>query len=494
MSHASVSPVILIDRDEGKPLHQQVYDGYRTAILRGDLVPGQKIPSSRELACEIQVSRFPVLHAYAQLLAEGYFESQIGSGTFVSSTLPEQMMSSERRAADPEHGPSGYRPVAKRNLLYPKFPRDSHLRNWGAFGLHQPAFDQFPFQIWSGLVNRHSRNPCSSSLQRIDPMGSPRFRQEICRYLRTARSAKCDPDQIMIVSGSQQALDITARVLLNPGDPVLVEEPGYHLERTLLEAAGCRLKLVPVDDQGMDIASAPRSNGAKAAFVTPSHQFPLGSTMSATRRLHLLNWAQSVGAWIIEDDYDSEYRFDTRPIASLQGLDVNARVIYIGTFSKMLLPSLRMGYMVIPRDLVNLFEAVRFATDIFPPYLLQEALADFMELGHLGRYIRKMRQTYGERRNVLIESLEAEFGDLLEVHGSAAGMHVSVTLPEGFDDREISLRAAKERLVLFPLSRYYAGKKPRQGFVLGFGSTTTEQIPIAVKRMRALVPGEVAGA
>jgi len=489
MSHTSVSPVFVIDREEDKPLHRQVYDGYREAILRGDLLPGQKIPSSRELACEIQVSRFPVLHAYAQLLAEGYFESQIGSGTFVSSTLPEQMMSSERRSAYPEHGPSGYRPVAKRNLLYPKFPRDSHLRGWGAFGLHQPAFDQFPFQVWSGLVNHHSRNPCSSSLQRIDPMGSPRFRQEICRYLRTARSAKCDPDQIMIVSGSQQALDITARVLLNPGDSVLVEEPGYHLERTLLEAAGCRLKLVSVDEQGMDIAKAPRSNGAKAAFVTPSHQFPLGSTMSATRRLHLLNWAQSAGAWIIEDDYDSEYRFDTRPIASLQGLDVNSRVIYIGTFSKMLLPSLRMGYMVIPHDLVNLFEAVRFATDIFPPYLLQEALADFMELGHLGRYIRKMRQIYGERRNVLIESIRAEFGDFLEVHGSSAGMHVSVTLPEGFNDLDISVRAAKERLVLFPLSRYYAGKKPRQGFVLGFGSTTTEQISSAVKRMRALVPG-----
>jgi GntR family transcriptional regulator/MocR family aminotransferase len=298
----------------------------------------------------------------------------------------------------------------------------------------------------------------------------------------------------MIVSGSQQALDITARVLLNPGDSVLVEEPGYHLERTLLQAAGCHLKLMPVDEQGMDIARASRFIGAKAAFVTPSHQFPLGSTMSATRRLHLLNWAQSAGAWIVEDDYDSEYRFDTRPIASLQGLDVNERVIYIGTFSKMLLPSLRVGYMVIPRDLVKLCEAVRFATDIFPPYLLQEVLADFMELGHLGRYVRRMRQVYGERRNVLIESIQAEFGEFFDVHGSAAGMHVSVTLPEGFNDLDISVRAAKQRLVLFPLSRYYAGKKPRQGFVLGFGSVSAEQIPSAVKLMRALVLGEVAGA
>jgi GntR family transcriptional regulator/MocR family aminotransferase len=493
MSHTGtcVSPVIVIDRDEAKPLHRQVYDGYREAILRGDLAPGQKIPSSRELASEIQVSRFPVLHAYAQLLAEGYFESQVGAGTFVSSTLPEQMMSSEQGAQYPEQDPSGYRPVAKRNRLYPKFPRDSHLRGWGAFGLHQPAFDQFPFQVWSGLVNRHSRNPCSNSLQRIDPMGSPRFRQVICSYLRTARSVKCDPEQIMIVSGSQQALDITARVLLDPGDGVLVEEPGYHLQKTLLAAAGCRLKLVPVDQQGMDLTGVAKYKGAKAAFVTPSHQFPLGSTMSATRRLLLLNWAQSAGAWIIEDDYDSEYRFDTRPIASLQGLDVNSRVIYIGTFSKMLFPSMRIGYVVIPRDLVHLFEAVRFATDIFPPYLYQEVLADFMELGHLARYIRKMRQIYGERRNALVESIRAEFGNFLEVHGASAGMHVSVTLPEGFNDQEISGRAAKERLLLWPLSRHYEGKKPRHGFVLGFGSTPTEQISSAVKRMRSMVLDQV---
>jgi len=293
----------------------------------------------------------------------------------------------------------------------------------------------------------------------------------------------------MVVSGSQQALDITARVLFNPGDSVLVEEPGYSLEKTVLGGAGCRLKPVPVDDQGMDIAWAARCKGAKAAFVTPSHQFPLGSTMSATRRLLLLNWAQREGAWIIEDDYDSEYRFDARPIASLQGLDVNSRVIYIGTFSKVLFPSLRIGYIVIPRDLVRLFEAVRFVTDIFPPYLYQEVLADFMQLGHLGRYIRKMRRTYGERRNVLVECIRAEFGEVLTVHGDSAGMHVSVTLPDGFSDLEICERAAEQRLFLWPLSPFYAGSKPLQGFVLGFGSTSKEQIPDAVKRLRALVLG-----
>ncbi len=296
----------------------------------------------------------------------------------------------------------------------------------------------------------------------------------------------------MVVSGSQQALDITARVLLDPGDCVLVEEPGYQLQRTLLSAAGCRLMQVPVDDQGMDIVRSPQIKGVKAAFVTPSHHFPIGSTMSATRRLHLLNWAQNAGAWIIEDDYDSEYRFDARPIASLQGLDVNERVIYIGTFSKMLFPSLRVGYIVIPRDLVSLFEAVRFAMDIFPPYLNQEVLADFMKLGHLGQYVRKMRRIYGERRSVLIESIHAEFGDFFEVLGAPAGIHVSVALPAGFNDLDISDRAATEGLFLWPLSRHYAGE-PRHGFVLGFGGICAEQIPAAVKRMRAVVlDGEAA--
>lgn len=482
-----VSPVITIDRDEAKPLHRQVYDGYRNAILRGDLLPGQRIPSSREFAAEMHVSRFPVLHAYSQLLAEGYFESHVGSGTFISSTLPEQMMSSVQGAKYPKEGPSGYRPVAERNHYYPQFRRDLDLtlRSSAAFGL-QPAFDQFPFRLWSELVDRHSGNPSSCSLRRIDPMGSPRFREEICHYLRTSRSVKCNPEQIMIVSGSQQALDITARVLLDPGDCVLVEEPGYKLQRTLLEAAGCRLTFVPVDEQGMDIVRSPQIKGVKAAFVTPSHHFPLGSTMSATRRLQLLNWAQNAGSWIIEDDYDSEYRFDARPIASLQGLDVNERVIYIGTFSKMLFPSLRIGYVVIPRDLVGLFEAVRFAMDIFPSYLIQDVLADFMKLGHLAQYVRKMRRIYGERRSVLLESIHAEFGDFFEVLGSAAGIHVSVGLPPGFNDLEISDRAAAERLFLWPLSRHYAGV-PRHGFVLGYGGISAEQIPAAVKKMRAAV-------
>jgi GntR family transcriptional regulator/MocR family aminotransferase len=292
----------------------------------------------------------------------------------------------------------------------------------------------------------------------------------------------------MIVSGSQQALDITARVLLDPDSRVFVEEPGHQIQRAVLTAAGGNLLPVPVDEEGMDIAGAIERYGhARAAVVTPSHQYPLGSTMSASRRLELLNWAQDSGAWIIEDDYDSEYRFESRPIASLQGLDVNARVIYIGTFSKALFPSLRIGYLVIPPDLVERFTAMRAAMDIFPPYLFQEVLADFMNLGHFGRHIRSMRQLYAQRRKVLIQSLQQELGQMVEIHGAEAGTHLTITLPAGHNDLEITAKAAANRLWVTPLSPCYSEEKVRHGLILGFGSTPAEQIHRAVCRLRALL-------
>lgn len=487
-SSVGISPLIVVDRKSRIPLHKQIYDAYRSAILRGDLRPGQQIPSSRILTTELQVSRFPVLNAYAQLLAEGYFESRVGAGTFVSVSLPEQLMSVAQPAPSLDQLPSGPRPVSRRSLRYPSFDRTITLRGWGAFGVHQPAFDQFPFQVWSRLVAKHSHSPQASAIHHIDPLGSEGFREEICAYLRTARGVKCDTSQIMVVSGSQQALDITARVLFDPGNKVWVEEPGYSLERIVLAAAGCELCAVPVDSEGIDVsAGIKRYPKARAAFVTPSHQYPLGSTMSASRRLQLLNWAQSSGAWIIEDDYDSEYRFESQPIASLQGLDANSRVIYIGTFSKVLFPSLRIGYIVIPPDLVEHFVAVRFAMDIFPPYLYQEVLTDFMRMGHFGRHIRRMRQLYKERRTALVESLGDELDDSVQVHGAEAGMHLVITLPNISSDREIVARAAKERVWLLPLSRCYSGEKVRQGLILGFASTPAEHMPRAVRKLREIL-------
>jgi GntR family transcriptional regulator / MocR family aminotransferase len=292
----------------------------------------------------------------------------------------------------------------------------------------------------------------------------------------------------MIVSGSQQALELSARVLLDRGSPVWVEEPGYRLAQDAFTLNGCRLVPVPVDEEGLDVpAGIKRSRRARAAFVTPSHQFPLGVTMSASRRLQLLDWAQNTGSWIIEDDYDSEYRYESMPIASLQGLDAGARVIYIGTFSKVLFPSLRLGYVVIPLDLVDRFLRIRRAMDLGPPTFYQDVLADFIDQGHFARHIRRMRVLYRERRSALVDSIRKELGAAVQVVGDEAGMHLAVTLQSGSRDMEIAEQAARQNLWLWPLSHCYIGNVACPGFILGFGSTTAAEAPRAVRKLRNLL-------
>ena len=340
----------------------------------------------------------------------------------------------------------------------------------------------------SNLVARHCRNMGAVSTHYRNPMGSEAFRQTIARYLRTARSLRCDASQIMIVNGSQQALELTARVLLNSGDRVWMEEPGYWLARSVFALAGCRLVPVPVDEQGLSVEAGIRmSRKARAAFVTPSHQFPLGVTMSASRRFQLLEWAHNTGSWVIEDDYDSEYRFESLPIASLQGLDTKARVIYIGTFSKVLFPSLRIGYIVIPADLVDRFNSVRLIMDVGPPDFFQHVIADFMSEGHFARHLRRMRVLYREQRSALVDSISDELGSMVEVLGDEAGMHLPVAMTRRASDLAIAERAARHNLWLWPLSPYYAGEPSRCGFVMGFGGTRVEEIRPAVQLLRKLM-------
>jgi GntR family transcriptional regulator/MocR family aminotransferase len=294
----------------------------------------------------------------------------------------------------------------------------------------------------------------------------------------------------MVVSGSQQALSLTARVLVDPDSPVWVEEPGYGGARDVLRLRGARLVPVPVDEEGLNVtAGVERCPEARAAYVTPSHQYPLGVVMSASRRLQLLDWAQRNGSWIIEDDYDSEYRYESFPIASLQGLDRDSRVLYVGTFSKVLFPALRLGYIVIPADLVARFVAVRDATDIFPPTFAQAVLADFIREGHFARHLRRTRALYRERRGALVGAIRAQLGDVLRVLGDDAGMHLVACLAKGYNDREVSVRAARQRLWVMPLSPCYIGKASRQGFVLGFGGTNVPEILSGVRRLRTALGG-----
>jgi len=481
-------PMIVVDRRGSQPLHRQIYNAFRAAIVDGRLHPGQRVPSTRILAREIGVSRFPALNAYAQLLAEGYLESRAGSGTVVSASLPEQMTTSGAPAKT--KSPSlrrGPRPASRRCSRLPRTQDFPWMVHFGPFRVGQVAVDEFPAQIWSNLVARRSRRLDAASMHYGEPIGHESLRRAIANYLKISRSVRWEADQILIVNGSQQALEITARVLLDAGSQVWIENPSYRLLRDVLALSECQLVPVPVDSEGLNVADGIRKQRrARAAFVTPSHQFPLGVTMSASRRLQLIEWAQRSGAWIIEDDYDSEYRYESLPIASLQGLDPNSRVIYIGTFSKVVFPSLRLGYIVVPPDLIGRFAGMRRVMDLGAPTLYQEVLADFIEQGHFARHLRRMRIHYGTLRRVLVDNLISILGDSIEVVGDEAGMHLTVLLRKGQSDEDLAHRAIDHGLSLWPLSRMYLGES-RQGLILGFGGTRVREIPEAVRRVHYLL-------
>jgi len=485
---SGIVPILAVDRRLAKPLQNQIYDGYRAAIVERRLRSGQRVPSTRVLATELGVSRIPVLNAYAQLLAEGYLESRVGSGTSVSRSLPDQAAFSKPARANLISSKSRHRPISKSATNLQEFGVVPWALRPGPFGVGQIAFDTFPSPIWSRLVVRHSRSFGRSDLHYGDPLGLRALREAIANYLGTARGVRCDAQQIMIVSGSQQALEISTRVLLDPGSRVWIEEPGYALARHVLAMHGCQMVPVPVDEEGLKVSAGIKLyRYARAAAVTPSHQYPLGVTMSASRRFQLLEWAEASGSWIFEDDYDSEYRYESRPIAALQGLDSHSRVIYIGTFSKVLFPALRLGYLVIPPDLVDNFIAVRRAMDLGPPGFLQSVLVDFIREGHFSRHIRRMRTLYAERRNVLVKCLEQEFGSSVQVRGGEAGMHLVVTFTKKIQDRELAQNAAGQNLWVLALSPCYLVEPKPTGFVLGFGSTPVEEIPIAVRSLRQLL-------
>jgi GntR family transcriptional regulator/MocR family aminotransferase len=489
-SPPGITAVISIDRRSQKPLHRQVYEGYRDAIIERRLSPGQRLPSTRSLALELRISRVPVIGAFEQLLTEGYIESRVGSGSFVARALPEPQVA-RPRATEPRaaKGP-GQRPVARLPEALAAGP-EPWASGFSPFRLNLPALDQFPTETWARLLARHARGASRSLLGYGSALGYAPLRETLAAYLRTSRSVRCEPEQILVVSGSQQALALCARVLLEPGDPVWVEEPGYSGACHAFLLMGGRLVPVPVDDEGLDVAAGlAREPRARVAYVTPSHQYPLGMTMSAARRLQLLEWARGTGAWIIEDDYDSEYRYESLPVSALQGLDRDARVLYVGTFSKVLYPALRIGYLVVPPDLVDRFARVRDTLDIFPATLPQAALTDFLVEGHYGRHLRRMRRLYAERRNALVEALDRELGGSVEVLGAQAGMHLVAQLRRHRgSDQEIARRAAALGVNAQPLSTCYLDRPRRQGFVLGFSGVRKPEVLEGVRKLRSAIQG-----
>jgi GntR family transcriptional regulator / MocR family aminotransferase len=490
-----ILPHLPIDRKARIPLHRQIYDGLRRAILAGLLRPGQRVPSTRLLAAELEVSRLPVLTAYEQLLHEGYLEGRVGAGTFVCDALPDDALrpvpiagrgtgslSTRPAMRGREHVSRVSHAVTARPPRAAPRPRDEGgLR---PFRVSLPALDEFPHATWSRLVARHARALKPAHMAYGDPAGLGTLRAAIAEHLRTGRAVRCEAEQVLVVSGSQAALRLCAAVLLGRGDRVAIEEPGYPLARAALGASGAELAPVAVGDEGIDVAAL-RALGTRvrAAYVTPSHQYPLGASMTAARRLALLDWAARRSAWLIEDDYDSEYRYVSRPLGALQGMDTHDRVIYVGTFSKVLFPALRVGYMVVPPSLGREFVEAREALDIFSPTLYQLALADFLREGHFARHLRRMRALYLRRRAALLDGLARHCDGRLVVHNADAGLHATTFLPAGVRDIDVVERMTALGLTATALSTCYAGSVRRSGLLLGFGGSTESRIARATRTL-----------
>lgn len=468
-------------------MYRQLSEWFRHAIIEGRLRPGQRIPSTRSLAEELKISRIPVLAAYEQLCAEGYLEAFTGAGTCVARSIVDARLKKSAPGGPRAHGSVRARGISERAKSIPSPPRP-WLKNLGAFRVGLPALDHLPLGVWSKLVRRHWRGPPNDLLAYGDPMGYLPFREAIAEYLGVFRGVRCEASQIMITTGSQQALQLIAHVLLDPGCRVWMEEPGYPGAHQALSMAAARLSPVPVDQEGMDVAQGiQRWPDARAVYVTPSHQFPLGTTLSAARRLALLNWAARSGAWIIEDDYDSEFRFSGRPVPALQGLDAEARVIYIGTFSKVLFPALRLGYMVLPKDLGEAFCVARDATDTFSSPLYQLVMADFLREGHFARHIRRMRKLYMQRRTALVQAIGKYIPEGLRIVASDTGMHLAAWLAPGVDDVAVSSSAAGKGVSVRPLSQCYLQPPGSSGLIFGYGGASVPQINVGIRELKSIL-------
>jgi len=484
---SSTSLLIRLDPRCRGALQQQIYAGIRQAILDGVLAPGVRLPSSRALAADLDVSRTTTLLALEQLLAEGYLMARRGSGTFVAKELPDDL--ALRSALRPVRG-GKHPPLSRRGEAIVAAPQGA-LRLAGPprpFRIGTPGVDLFPVRLWSRLANRRFGSVTAAQLDYGDPAGLRALREAIAEHVQTARGTRCGADQILVVAGAQQGLDLICRLLLDPGDRAWMEEPGYPGARSALLAAEARILPVRVDAEGLDVETGVRRAGdARLVYVTPSHQYPLGVPMSLPRRLALLKWASAARAWILEDDYDSEFRYGTRPIPCLHGLDTDGRVIYVGSFSKTLFPALRLGFLIVPPDLQDRLVAARRAADQHPPALDQTVLADFIGEGHFARHLRRMRAAYRERLEAMAAAADRYCAGVLRLRPVQTGLHTVAEL-EGADAVEVSREAAARGVEVAPLSAYFAGrKKAAAGLVLGFAAARPDASGWGMERLATAI-------
>jgi len=478
---------IALNPEAPSPLYRQLYEGLRQNILTGKLTPGQRVPSTRTLSQSLGVSRNTVAQSYAQLLSEGYFQTMVGSGTFVCSQIPDDLDLLEATAPkftqqlqrSPRHLSTYGKSLVDFDPFVPPEPEASINFRYG-----RPALDEFPFGIWRQLLSRYCRSSYDILDYNADLLGYKPLREAIASYLARSRSVHCKPDQVIIVSGSQQAIDLVARLVLNRGNAVALEDPGYLGARQAFLAQGATLYPIPVDESGIVVEALAEASDlqVRLVYVTPSHQFPTGAVLSLSRRLELLAWAQKTSALIVEDDYDSEYRYGERPIPALQELDANDCVIYIGTFSKVLFPALRVGYLVLPPDLVRVFCHAKWLVDRQSPLLEQYVLTDFITEGHLERHIRRMRNLYDQRRQSLVQSLSQYFQHQIKIVGENAGMHIMIQISTALSDAEVLHRAVQAGIGLTAANPYYLGGSKGQ-FILGYVELNEQQIEEGIYKL-----------
>lgn len=480
-------PPLSLDRSAGS-LSRQLYDGLRDAIQAGQFRAGTRLPSTRSLADVLGVSRNTVHTAFEQLILEGLLEGRQGAGTFVADLPSASVLG---RGHSEVQQPGGRRTLSQQGRAVlalsestsqpVQLPSEYRGR---AFGMGAPV-DLFPSKVWRRLLLQ-----CWDRLTKARGLGRSEYgplKEAIAEHLGMTRGVRCTAEQVIVVAGSQQGITLAASVLLEPDDSVWVEDPGYFGGHAAFVGWGARVVPVAVDDQGLSVEAgrtlAPR---ARLVHVTPTHQFPLGKTMPLTRRAELLEWARSADAWILEEDYDSEFRYSGAPLAALQGIDPDQRVLYLGSFSKSLFSGLRLAYLVVPEDLVSTFKAVRQAAGGPPPVLEQAVVERFLTEGHYQRHLRCMRRAYSQRQGRLVQAIGNELEGLLHVDPDKTGMHLVGWLHNGMTAEEVCRRATAERLELLPLSSYRAEPGP-EGVLLGFSEVGERSLQRAVKRLRKIL-------
>ena len=479
-------PLSLPAPPAGASLYRWLYEELRSAILEGRLRPGTRLPASRDLAEAYRLSRATIVTAFDQLKSEGYVEGRSGSGTYVSQVLPEQLLD--------VRGPRAEKRLPHRRVSLSSYARrlqpfrGSSPRPIRAFRANQPALDLFPAALWAQVAARRLRRVSTNLLAGGEALGYRPLREAVADYLNTSRGVKCVADQVLILSGAQEALDRSARILLNPGEPVWMEEPGYPGAAVVFRAVGARICPVPVDAEGLDLERGrKRWKAPRLVYVTPAHQFPLGVTMSLRRRLALLEWARRSGTLIFEDDYDSEYRYSGRPVPALQGLDRSGVVIFAGSFSAVLFPALRLGYLVVPPEMVDVFAAAESVSTHHPPLLEQAVLCDFITEGHFARHIRRMRELYAERLSVLLEGAREKLANALEISSVEAGLQTVGWLQRGRSAERVAELAPARNLELVPLRRYASGRSPRQGLILGFAAVDPRELRRGIQELSRIL-------